>query len=444
MSLKKISITNIMGVFLYTFIALYVYIVNMSLAEYLIIYFISYFIMLFFFYRKLRSLKRIITSIEFLYISAYSIYAIMPAIQYVIDDGKQRLEFFSITQAGVSISTKWYLMIFLNIIIVLFLFNYPMDKKYELRIKKEIRNTQSRKVNGVFDIVAGICVMIFIYSFLKNGLSFFALDFVYRRSTSDFAIRQYIWLYMMVYSVEIICECSFNKDILKNKRRIIQLGIIFVFWSASLLVDRRHFVPVIVAVVLYMIFMNKKISKTLIIFIILFVLSMILYAVVRSEIQVGTVDINTLIYNAFAEFILTGYITVFYAMHPVNSFYMGRTYIWDTITRVFPKSIFPWKPTDLAEIFMKSVLQNRVGFAFNPVAEGYLNFGGYLIWFVPIIFLIFIKIGYRLTNKEPLFYFMFCSYFLDFSRGQFANCIFDIVVMYIILYAMKNVRIKNG
>lgn len=418
-------------------------VISFNISTLLIAYSISYVIIMYFFFVKVGSIKRLISSLEVIYLTAYSIYAIMPPIQYLLDNGKQRLEFFLISYEGIRCSFTWYLLTFLVLSILLLLFNYPKSSKYETIIKNTLIDSQKKRINILFDFIAMICLLLFAYSMIRNGISFFLSDFINRRSLSDFSLRQYVWVYMMVYSVEIMCECAFNKDLLKNKRRLLQISFIVIFWVLSLFVDRRHIIPVVLALILYHIFMNKKLELKYILLILFFSWAMVMYALFRTQVSTGSTDLNTTIYDGLAEFILTGYISVYYATHPLSSFYFGRTYIWDTITRIFPKFIFPWKPADLAITFMSTVLHNRVGFAFNPIVEGYFNFGNYLVIFVPIIILTFIKMGYRLTKKEPLFYFVFCAYSLDFCRGQFANCIFDILLMYIIMRLMKKVRLCN-
>ncbi|MFR0800488.1 MAG: O-antigen polymerase [Suilimivivens sp.] len=424
---------------IYMLIAISTYVFNYTIGQYLVLYIVTYVVFVFAFLKKTRSLKILATSLEFLYITAFSVYAIMPSIQYNMDGGMQRLRFFAITEVGVKISIRWYYVVFLILASIFLLFDYPKNKKMEMSIKNALVNAQHGRSQIIFDFIAVICLGLFLYSFLKNGISFFELNFVYRRKQSSFSLQQYVWLYMMVYSVEKYCEINFDKTISK---KIPQVIVIITFWTLSLMIDRRHFIPVVVAIVLYYLIGSKKVDFKVVFVILLFGAVMVLYAVIRLGIKINGMSFNTFVYEGFSEFILTGYTTIYYATHTPHSFFLGRTYLWDTITRILPKVLFPWKPKDLAVIFMASALDNKVGFAFNPIAEGYLNFGNWLIFFVPLFFILFIKIGYKLSKKRPIYYLLFCAYFLDFNRGQFSNCIFDILVMYAILFLMERLKVK--
>lgn len=421
--------------------AISTYIFNYTIDEYIVMYGVAYGLFVVSFMKKAGSFKNLFTSIEFLYITGFSAYALMPAIQYIIDDGMQRLVFFSITANGIQTSIKWYYVVFLLIASILLLFRYPKNKKIELYFRQALQNSQHGQTGVFFDLIAIACLGLFIYSFLRNGISFFELDFAYRRKLANFALQQYVWLYMMVYSVERLCDVNFEKTILKKAPQIL---VIVSFWIMSSLIDRRHLIPVVVAVAVYGLLGKKKIDLKIVLGMVLFVAAMAFYAVLRLGLVVKELDFGTFVYEAFSEFILTGYITVYYATHIPSSYLGGSTYLWDTVTRIFPRVVFPWKPEDLAVTFMSSVLQNRVGFAFNPIAEGYLNFGNLLVLFVPLVFILFVEIGYKLSKKMPVYYLLFCAYFLDFNRGQFSNCMFDIIFMYIILFFMERLKVRNG
>lgn len=114
---------------IYMLIAISTYVFNYTIGQYLVLYIVTYVVFVFAFLKKTRSLKILATSLEFLYITAFSVYAIMPSIQYNMDGGMQRLRFFAITEVGVKISIRWYYVVFLILASIFLLFDYPKNKK---------------------------------------------------------------------------------------------------------------------------------------------------------------------------------------------------------------------------------------------------------------------------------------------------------------------------
>ncbi|MDD3139942.1 MAG: hypothetical protein PHX08_13335 [Lachnospiraceae bacterium] len=208
-------------------------------------------------------------------------------------------------------------------------------------------------------------------------------------------------------------------------------------------IDRRHFIPVLIAISVFSFINGNKLKLRTVIAGLVFISLMIVYALVRDNRAISDYDVGLLIYAGFAEFILTGYVSCYYISEMPKAYLLGRTYLWDTVTRMFPYAIFPWKPKDLGTLFMSEVLENRIGFAFNPVAEGILNFGKFSIFTTPIIIFIFMNLGYIMSKRNPLFYIVICAYSLDFCRGQFANCIFDVIFMWFVLNFMTKFKMST-
>ena len=105
-----------------------------------------------------------------------------------------------------------------------------------------------------------------------------------------------------------------------------------------------------------------------------------------------------------------------------------------------PRALYPDKPLDLGEIFYLQANTN-VAFAFNPIAEGILNFGKYAAFIVPIVIGGYILIGKKLLKHNVLFYAIFFGYSADIFRGDFSNCAFDLLFLIILVGAMSHFSI---
>ncbi len=395
------------------------------------------------FLKFVGSLKGLILSVEFIYICIFYLYAIFAPVQYLLDDGMQRQYYFAITDITICKSTLLYLNIFIVLSILLLLGGYPKNKNNVEWFKNKLYLKKRNKTNIIFDVLAIVCLMIWVFQFLKNGFSIFNASFLVRRKLLSFGVQQYIWLYMMVYSFVFISECGFEKSYFNKKEKLFKIIIIVLFWGLSLLIDRRHIIPVFVGILMFLVSQKNKIKFKNVIIVIGIVALLLLYSVTRMGMKVTTISFKNLTYTSLSEFILTNYVTCYYIANPIDKLYLGSTYIWHTISRLFPHFILPNKPEDLAVTFYRNVLNSKVGYAFNPVAEGLINFGNVSIIITPLIFLFVINLAVKNRDKNPLFYIIVSAYSLDFCRGQFANCMFDLLFMYILLKMMNRFSENN-
>ena len=190
------------------------------------------------FLKFVGSLKGLILSVEFIYICIFYLYAIFAPVQYLLDDGMQRQYYFAITDITICKSTLLYLNIFIVLSILLLLGGYPKNKNNVEWFKNKLYLKKRNKTNIIFDVLAIVCLMIWVFQFLKNGFSIFNASFLVRRKLLSFGVQQYIWLYMMVYSFVFISECGFEKSYFNKKEKLFKIIIIVLFWGLSLLIDR--------------------------------------------------------------------------------------------------------------------------------------------------------------------------------------------------------------
>lgn len=435
---KVIRITFIVMIL---FLEVVIYIFNPSISVSLGIFVLFYILTLLAFRMFLGSWGKVVTSIEGIYLSVFFIYSIMASIQFKLDDGSQRMWYFTITEDLMGKTLNLYLQVFLFFVLLLFLFGHPKNN-FE-KIAGQLSIARNAKQMLMADIIAVFCTLIFLL-FLGKNINQLLNSYVNFRRNMSFSGQQYVWLYMMAYTISFLSGASINRAFLLKKSNLFRMTVIILFWMSSILTDRRHIIPVIIAVFLMVMSQNKTIKFKYIAKFVIIVVFMMVYAVVRLGLSMGKIPIQTLVYTMSGEFILTQYVTCYYVAHPVSRLLFGETYTWYTITKAIPRVFYSGKPLDLSMVFYNEVIKNGSAFAFNPIAEGLINFGGFSVLITPIIIYLFMRIGIKIGKKEPLFYYIICAYSLDFFRGEFANCIFDIVFLYLCIKFFVGVRMKRS
>ncbi len=422
------------------FLELVVYTFNPAISISLGIFVLFYILTLLAFRSLLGSWGKVVTSIETIYLSVSFIYSIMASVQFKLDNGSQRVWYFAITEDLMRKTLNLYLQIFMLFVLLLFLFGHP--KNNFGKIDEKLIVVKNARKMLLADIIAILCTSFFFYFGIKNINQLLSSYRDFRRSMK-FSGQQYVWLYMMAYTISFLSGTSVDHTFLLKRSNFFRLAIIASFWGVSILSDRRHIIPVIIAVFLMVMSQNKTIDPKYIIRFAIIVVFMMIYAVVRLGLSVGGVPIQTLVYTMCGEFILTQYVTCYYISHPVSELLFGKSYVWYTMTKAIPRLFYSGKPLDLSLTFYNEVIKSGSAFAFNPVAEGLINFGGFSVFVTPIIIYLFMQIGVKIGKKEPLFYFIICAYSLDFFRGEFANCIFDVVFLYLCVKFFSGTRVKR-
>lgn len=428
------------------FIFIYLYIILLFLGnlfnnniEISLIYFsISYILYLIYSLMKLKSFKNVLLTPEFIFESVFLIYSIMAAIMFIIDGYKPRVDFFKIDYNTIFETLKLYLNINIVLGIIMIIKKDNTIINCSPQIEKYCKKIDSKIT--IWDIIAILCSIYFIYLNFRNGFSIFNTNNRILRTMISSEFNSYIYLYMISYCSVKYAEIIYTKMI--TKKSIMVLIITVPFWIISLLTDRRNFINLLI--ILFMIIISKmkklKIKSLLKIIIVLLVFLSIGYF--RANSSFSKDRIKELFYMSNGEFILSHYVSEYY-INNNNDLYYGKTYIVDTLTKFIPRAIYKSKPIDLSEKFLNEAKTN-VGFAFNPVAEGLINFGQFWsIIIVPFTIYFYIWLANKLYKRNIFGFLIITGYSINIFRGFFANSIFAIVFMLIIIKLMTDRRVKK-
>lgn len=419
---------------------------TLSVGWLVILFSSTYVLTIIFFKIILGNTKRLVTAIETIYISIYFLYSIMNPIQFMLDGGGQRSWIVSVNSDLIVATLLLYFNVYCLFVILLLLTGHPKTNTFEDVASKLIN--QKIKVTlkpNVFDLIAFGCLIIFAYYFVRNiGNLLSFVSFTSLRSDLTFSGQQYIWLYMMAYTLTFMSGIPFQRNYLLKTTNLLRVILVICFWAMSLLIDRRHILPVVVSVALLFLATKRKVSLKSFVPFFVVIATLLSLAVIRLGYTLNSLAFPTLFYTLFGEFILTNYVSCYYIANPPAALLFGSTYIWNTLTRIVPRAIFPGKPEDLALVFYNQAIHTGSGYAFNPIAEGLINFGTFSVISTPLVIFFVMSIGSRLYKKEPLFYLMMCAYSFDFMRGEFPNSMFDIAVLYIFLHFMNKSTLSKS
>lgn len=386
---------------------------------------------------KLNGVKNCIQSVEFIYGSIFWVYSIIGSIIFSLDNNIPRYYYFKMNSETMNETLKIYIYIFSIYNLICFIFNKYKIRNIDISIKKmdeRVKLFEDRFI--IFDLIAVSAMILSLYKLASFGMSFFNLSTLQKREVLNNGFTHYISLYMVVYSMYVIVMI-----ILKSKKNIIyntRVIIIGIYWGIFLTCERRMFVIFAVGSLMIALYAIRKvkIKNSIIIGSVIVLLS--ISTALRTGIKFTQKNIMDVVYMSTTEYYCTFSITNAYIVNPPELQY-GKTYLYDTFSKFFPRAIFPNKPEDLSKQF-KDEYNLKVGFAYNPVAEGILNFGKYVILFLPILLVFITIMANKLGRLNILNYIIIAISSFDFCRGPFSNYCFDLIFMMILAILIFNVN----
>lgn len=451
--IKTLDKMNIILILMYLLTEILVnFVFEVNIVGLLIVYFITYITFIIYSFYKLKSLKKMILSAEVIFETVFFMYSVPAAIMFVLDGYKPRIPYFLIDTDTMLRTLLLYFNINCIFIMLMLLTGGVKTAEYDEEKNKKL----NMKINiDIWDIIALVLTSYFCYLYLRNGLEIFTTYFHTLREMIQSSIHNfnsYVYLYMIIYEFVNFYKLFYVDNSKYNdandKKRIIAKKCLFiiisvVFWGFSILTDRRNMVNLIFLIALLCVTKLKKIGFKKIIAAISIVMIFLLMSFFRAGTNLANFDINKFIFLTNGEFILSSYVSDYYINNCDNLKY-GKTYIYDTLVSVIPRKIFPDKPKMLSEQFQEDAKTN-VAYAFNPVAEGLINFGVVGATFaVPVVLLLYVKLAYFMNKKNLLYYIIICGYTLNIFRGTFSTVAFALLVMMLLTYLMLYRRKNKG
>lgn len=384
--------------------------------------------------------KNILCDYNFIFINVFFLYSILSPIHYILNNFTSIPMSFEVNYNIIFQVVKEYFFIFGLFSIYAIIFtskNYKHNNNTNL-IKYFNEVDLSRdNIFIIYDVIAVICLIIFIKPILFDRISLLNVNKGEYISLINAKILKYSYYYFQAYSIYVISNLfnllSRNK---LNKKNMPRYFLICIYWMLNLKIGIRfEFMVVFLFSIIYIFSINVKIKKKYILYIGCFAIILLFIGVLReintlSEIKEK--NFMDIFYPMAAEFILPQYISYFYfTFH--KTLLLGKSYLIYSLLYLFPSNILSNKPLPFGVEFMIDSKKVGAALAFNPVAEGMINFGeNFSLVLVCILIIISILI-YFFKKKDPIFYIICTSSIIAFCRGQFSIWITDIIFLYIIL-----------
>ncbi|WP_439287809.1 O-antigen polymerase [Lonepinella sp. BR2904] len=240
-----------------------------------------------------------------------------------------------------------------------------------------------------------------------------------------------------------------------NRKTKIIISIFLIYYVLLLVMagNRRDFIPMLLGA--FWVFVNLRNIRfsTLGFIILLFgIFSFNILGSLRANMANGLeMNSETLLVDAMTsnEFVYPFYTLsdeVQWSKRNDYEYEYGKTILLNPITVFIPRSIYPEKPTSLANDFVwkKYGNQESIGYAYTPVSEFFINFGA----LGPAIVYIFIGafFAYIQMRKSQILHFLVFVTILDFCRGEVATFFYQFLFIsffILILPKFKRLMVKQ-
>ncbi len=435
---------NLISIFVSFLIILINTVKDYNIKLRLVLYLLYFGFIIIFSIKRMKSLKNCFFNINFIYGCVFFAYSFIGPLMFVLDNYSPRFYYFNYNQTTMNEALK----IYINIYSIFNILSFAFNKIKVIDMKSKVDNLKTKTMNlnselTIYDFIALFSTLYCLIKLISCGTSFFGLSTLQKRDVLNSGISHYINLYVIVYSLFLVLPFLF-KNQKKNFAFYIRVLNIAVYWCIFLTCERSVFVAFFIGVIMLFATRVNKIKFKHILMISVIFVAFLFSAAIRENISFSNHRINDVLYSSTTEYYCTFTITNALLNYNPEELSYGKTYYYDSFTKLFPSFILPNKPKDLSQQFKEKNNLN-VGFAFNPVAEGIINFGifGATI-FVPMLMFLITSIAERMGKINILYYIIVACYSLYYCRGAFSNFFFDILFCYIVIFCIYKINFLGG
>lgn len=133
---------------------------------------------------------------------------------------------------------------------------------------------------------------------------------------------------------------------------------------------------------------------------------------------IGEFDITTNMLSLFGEFVFPHYPLLYYSEQAGLEQQLGSSYL-NLPLYILPSFDLWEKAQSLGIQFSLEYSNGDMGYAFTPLAEGFVNFGWLSIVLVPLLLTLTYRMVFQFAQLLPFGVLMLMSFPLDISRGEF-------------------------
>ncbi|EFH3834197.1 O125 family O-antigen polymerase [Escherichia coli] len=246
--------------------------------------------------------------------------------------------------------------------------------------------------------------------------------------------------YVVIAYFWILLDLKIVKKSLTNYSFVIySIPVLLYFYTLMLVGSRREIALSFIMAVLLSLYKAKfKIPLKVALFSILFVSTIILFGIYRSDYNVES---SIRLLNALGEFIYPISTLQYYSSIHYQTQFFGISYL-QFIVNFIPKELFMGlKPDTLAIQFAKEVYlpsqEFMMGYAFTPFTEAFINYNYYGVIIFPAILCGYSYIMERLIGSNYFLYLVFLSQSINFQRSEFSSMIFELGMFFMAYICLR-------
>lgn len=311
------------------------------------------------------------------------------------------------------------------------------DLKTLLYSERQLLNAKFAVTTKSLTFVAAFgCIVSLMYlaNYYSSGVAELAgdasrLDITHSVETGKTWLLQYVFFAWMMAISWLIIAGRLNGRLMWIPAVLIVVAVAAFVYPYALIGNRRELAGYLgfLALLAYV----YKLKKIILVCGVALVGTLLL-SLVRSDSSSGAGD--ELIFNLYGEFIFPHYPLLYYTQIRFDDWFFGGTYFR------FPLYMLPdiglWdKPKSLAHLFIDQYSIYSMGYAFTPLAEGFLNFSWVSVITVPVIISVCFRGLVKLFLRRPVYWLVGASLSLDIARGESISIFFQYLIYCAVIYS---------
>lgn len=368
-----------------------------------------------------------------LFYSIMSVYAITPLalLAYGVDIFPFANNAIKIAMLGQSIALT-HIYLFFHLLI--------KPSKVEcanLKLIMWLRLYKPTHIGGLLVSLMGLkLALVYYYNFIASGVVHLIgndsrINIIRAAETGNTWLIQYAFFsWMMAITVVVF----FKSDVKKQPFFVVaSIMAVSLFMYVYISLGNRRELAIFL---LFCLLLSVAFKKKLFTFIVVVSMPALLaVGLVRalSGSSITEIDATTNLLNLFGEFVFPHYPLLYYSSLSNIQYKLGESFF------MLPGHAIPslglWeKSQSLAAQFAERFADSSMGFAFTPLAEGFVNFGWSAIVITPLLITLTFLLFIRLAHFAPLSLLILFSFSLDINRGEFTTIALQLIIFTILFY----------
>jgi hypothetical protein len=294
-------------------------------------------------------------------------------------------------------------------------------RNQSLRVKLWIRRLRVTRLGYIsFTFIGGVIACLYVQVYLQSGVGSLVgqasrHSLITTFETGKTWLIQYLFFSWLIIAALIIIFRYRERSsfLVLTLQAVSTLMFLYCYVSVG---NRRELAFFLIFLLVVFPFSAARTPK------LLFLAFPVLFAVGFLRILAGgeqeTAVVADLVIGALGEFIFPHYPLIYYSGVAELSHLWGLSFF--SLPLVLLPSFGFWEPvTGLGIQFSNEFANGGMGFAFTPLAEGYVNFGWGAVIYTPILLVLSLRLILAFGALFPIGALLIFSFALDICRGEF-------------------------